>query len=170
MNTTGNNKLYFLRIVLLLSFVVYACTKEKHQVNRYVLGEVPAIGYFPGKSSLKTDLQFISIAYSDLFATQIPPTRLNALTDGYNSLGDKQIIIDRILKNLLNDAGVQKPDMQSMRENIPVFIRDCYRRFLVREPNETEMWYLKKIIEENETLTPEDIFYAFMRSEEYKYY
>jgi hypothetical protein len=169
MNTIVSSRLYF-GLFLFLSGVLISCTKEKQQVNRYVLGDVAAPGYFPGKNNIKSDLQFISIAFTDLYGVQIPNAKLSALTEGYNSLGDKQIIIDRILRNLLKDPSIQKPDMQSMRGDIPLFVRDCYRRFLVREPNESELWYLKKLIEENETLTPEDIFYAFMTSEEYKYY
>ena len=169
MNTIVSSRFYF-GIFLLFAVILLSCTKEKQQVNRYVLGDVAAPGYFPGKNNIKSDLQFISIAYTDLYGVQIPNTQLSALTEGYNSLGDKQIIIDRILRNLLKDPSIQKPDMETMRGDIPLFVRDCYRRFLVREPNESELWYLKKLIEEHETLLPEDIFYAFMTSEEYKYY
>lgn len=169
MNTIVNNRLY-LQLILLFAGLMFSCTKEKQQVNRYVLGDVAAPGYFPGKNNIKSDLQFISIAFTDLYGVQISNAKLSALTDGYNSLGDKQIIIDRILRNLLKDPEIQKPDMATMRGNIPVFVRDCYRRFLVREPNENELWYLRKLIEENQELSPEDIFYSFMTSEEYKYY
>lgn len=150
--------------------VLLSCTKEKQQINKYVLGEIPAEGYFPGKSNLKTDLQFISIAYSDLFGEQISGTRLNRLMDGYNSLGDKQIIIDRILRNLLKDPAVLIPTSEDMRGNIGNFTRDTYRRFLVRQPNESEFALMTKMIQTQTDLTPADIYYAFMTSEEYKYY
>jgi hypothetical protein len=157
-------------ILAVLVLMLFACTKEKQQINKYVLGEIPAEGYFPGKSNLKTDLQFISIAYSDLFGEQISGTRLNRLMDGYNSLGDKQIIIDRILRNLLKDPAVVIPASEEMRGNISNFTRETYRRFLVRQPNESELALMTKLIQENPDLTPADIYYAFMTSEEYKYY
>lgn len=172
MNTTGNNNLHRIFLLLLLTGLValYGCTQEKQQINRYVLGEVAAPGYFPGKSNLKTDLQFISIAFNDLYGEPISGIRLTRLMDGYNSLGDKQIIIDRILRNLLKDPAVIIPTAAEMRSNTGLFVQETYKRFLVRQPNESELWYLKKLLDENPDITPEDVYYAFMTSEEYKYY
>jgi hypothetical protein len=173
MNITDSSNMK--KLLLALIWIGFAglqisCTKDKQQIKQYVLGEVPAPGYFPSKSNPKTDLQFISIAFSDLFGEQISGIRLNRLMDGYNALGDKQIIIDRILKNLLKDPAVIKPSDAEMRSNTTLFVRDTYRKFLVREPNDSELWYLKKLLAENPDITTDDVYYAFMTSEEYKYY
>lgn len=169
MKTRNITKLHLLLFLSLL-WLSTGCTKEKYQVNKYVLGEVPAAGYFPGKSNLKSDLQFISIAYSDLFSEQIQGKKLSLLMDGYNACGDKQIYIDRLLKNMLKDPSVLKPEQTELISAPETFIRDTYRRFLVREPNESELWYIKKLMAENPELTAAEIYYAFMSSEEYKYY
>jgi lipocalin len=57
-----------------------------------------------------------------------------------------------------------------MRSNTTLFVRDTYRKFLVSEPNDSELWYLKKLLAENPDITTDDVYYAFMTSEEYKYY
>ena len=156
----------FLAIALLPVFL--ACTK--HKVNEYEINEVVVTTNHNNKKNLKSDLQFISIMYSDLVGNTIPSKKLKNLTTAYNSFGDKNIIIDRITRNFLLDPSADIPDDLEMRSDVKQFIKDTYKKFYVRNPNEAEIWYLEKSINENLDLTATDIYYAFLTSEEYKYY
>lgn len=122
------------------------------------------------KGNLKSDLQFISIAYSDLFGKQISTSELNGLVSGYKAMGDKTLIIDLIIRNLLIKPGVVSVDQSSMQSDPESFIKVSFERFFVREPTEMETWFFANLINENSQFLPEDIYYALMRAEEYRYY
>ena len=62
------------------------------------------------------------------------------------------------------------PTDQIMRADIDQFITDTYLRFYVREPGQYERWQLKQMIEQDAEITPEMIYYAFLTSDEYRYY
>ena len=47
---------------------------------------------------------------------------------------------------------------------------ELYQKFLNRYPNEFELWHMKNVIEENEDITPELVYFAIMTSNEYRYY
>lgn len=152
----------FLSIALVLS-----CQKEVNY--QYELTPV-SLTQSKDKGNLKSDLQFVSIAYSDLFGAQISANDLHTILEGYNSLGDKGLIIDRVLRKMLSVNGIIKPDGATMRADIEGFLTESFERFLVRKPAEMELWYFKSILEKNTNLEPEDIYYALMTSIEYRYY
>lgn len=154
--------LYFLFIGLLTS-----CKKEISNVYEIAPVNVRQSGE---KGNLKSDLQFISIAYSDLFGTQISASELNSLLSGYKAVGDKTLIIDVILRNLLVKPGIVKIDQATMRADPEAFVKSSFERFFVREPTEMETWFFANLINENNQFLPEDIYYALMRAEEYRYY
>lgn len=122
------------------------------------------------KGNLKSDLQFISIAYSDLFGKQISTAELNTLISGYKAVGDKTLIIDLIVRNLLVKPGIVKVAQASMQADPEAFIALTFERFFVREPSEMETWFFANLIKENQQFLPEDIYYALMRAEEYRYF
>ncbi len=122
------------------------------------------------KGNLKSDIQFLSIAYSDLFGQQISTTELNSLLSGYNAVGDKTLIIDLIVRNLLVKPGIVKVDQATMQSDPEAFINITFKRFFIREPTEMEIWFFANLINENKQFLPEDIYYALMRAEEYRYY
>lgn len=157
-----------LNFVLLLAASIAGCTKEN--LNRYNLSNVAVQKPTGAKGTLKTDLEFISVAYADLFGNQISTDQLNKLIAGYTSVGDKTLIIDRIIRNFLNEPTVQIPTQQQMMADKKEFIKDCYKKFYVREPDEMEVFYLEKLINETSGITPKMVYYTFMIAEEYRYY
>jgi hypothetical protein len=161
-------KAFIFYIGLALSVGFWSCTKEN--INRYNLSNVAVVKPTGAKGTLKTDLEFISVAYADLFGTQISTDQLNKLIAGYTSVGDKSLIIDRIIRNFLNDPTVQIPTQQQMMADKKEFIKDCFKKFYVRDPDEMEIYYLEKLINETPGITPKLVYYTFMITDEYRYY
>ncbi len=160
------NGLKFLSILLVL--LTFSCKKEL--TNEYELNPVQLENSSGNKTNLKSDLQFISIAYSDLFGKQIGSVQLNKLINGYASIGDKALIIDRIILNFLNSPGVLIPSNTEMRANPDGFISAAFNKLLVREPSEMEIWFLKNIINANNSISAGHIYYVIMTSNEYRFY
>ncbi len=150
------------------SLVTTSCNKEKRYV--YEVQEQQLYQSANDKRNLKTTTQFITIAYNDLFGTNISTTELNKLDVGLQAVGDKSVVQDMIVKSFINRSGIQIVSNTVMRNDIPVFVQGCYLRFYNRQPTETEMWKMKNLIESNTDLTPQLVYYSFMTSEEYKYY
>ncbi|TNE79296.1 MAG: hypothetical protein EP332_11340 [Bacteroidetes bacterium] len=156
------------KLLLIFGLVsLFSCQKELKYA--YELEPVN-LSQSKDKSNLKSDLQFVSIAYSDLFGKQIAASDLNVILEGYNSVGDKGVVIDRVLRKMLAVNGIIKPDASVMRADLDAFIEESFERFLVRKPAEMERWFFASIMEKNSALQPEDIYYALMTSTEYRYY
>ncbi|MCX6198669.1 MAG: hypothetical protein NTY88_05545 [Bacteroidetes bacterium] len=122
------------------------------------------------KQTLKTTTQFVSIAYSDLNNSSITNDQLNKLDIAYQSLGDKKIIEDMIIKTFLQQANSLIPSNTVMRSDISSFVQNTYLRFYNRKPNEFEAWKVKDMIEKNADITPKMVYYTLMTSDEYRYY
>ncbi len=153
--------------VLFLVLLLSSCRKEIE--NIYAIDPV-YVSQSGQKNNLKSDIQFVSIAYSDLFGQQISAQELNALLAGYNSVGDKALVIDLIIRNLLVKPGIIKSTQQEMQSDPDAFIDATFERFFVREASEMERWYFTNSINANSQLLPEDIYYALMSAEEYRHY
>lgn len=152
-----------------LVFAIFSGCK-KQEVVKYTLNEQYVSSSNANKANLKSDLQLITIMHADVFGTSISSEELKALNQAYISFGDKDIVIDRITQYFLTNAGAIVPSNAAMRADIDQFIVDSYVRFYIRQPNEAEVWYLRKIIEDNTSMTPRDVYYALLTAEEYKYY
>lgn len=152
---------------LVLVLLFSSCRKEVENV--YAIDPV-YVSQNGQKNNLKSDLQFVSIAYSDLFGQQISATELNALLAGYNSVGDKALVIDLIIRNLLVKPGIIKTTQQEMQNDPDAFIEATFERFFVREASEMEKWFFGNSIKSNSQLLPEDIYYTLMSAEEYRHY
>lgn len=156
-------------LFLILIPLLFAC-KDPDPVFVYEVNEVEVNQAGLNKNNLKNDLEFISLAYSDIFGTTVTEQILNQLVTAYNSIGDKTLIADYIIKNMLNAPGAQIPSAQDMRSDVGLFINDTYKKFYVREPNEYERWYFSQLIDQDPDMTPELIYYSFLTSDEYRYY
>ncbi|MEM6347293.1 MAG: hypothetical protein AAF927_25610 [Bacteroidota bacterium] len=155
----------------LLAFLLMMISCQGGQdVYLYEVNELEVSGTNLEKSNLKTDLEFLSLAYSDLFGTTISENALNQLVNSYNAVGDKQLIADYIILNMLEAPGASIPSDQEMRADVDAFIKDTYKKFFVREPSEYERWYLQQLIEQDTEISPEQMYYAFLTSDEYRYY
>jgi hypothetical protein len=154
---------------LLLILTLLSCGEANH-VFLYEVNEVEIDQAGLDKNNAKSDLEFISLAYADLFGTTITEEALLQMVQAYNSIGDKQLIADYIIRNLINAPGAKVPTNQEMRNEPEAFITDTYKKFFVREPNEYERWYFRQLISQDPDLTPELIYYSFLTSDEYRYY
>lgn len=154
--------------ILLLSFVLLGCKQEV--IDQYQINDVNLYSSASEKKNLKTDEQFISILYTDLFGKSIDNTELKKLNTSYSSFGDKVLVIDLMIRSMLSNAKAIVATNTTMRARPDEFIVDTYKRFLVRKPTEQEKWFLKNKIETNEDLKPADVYYALLTSDEYRYY
>ena len=147
---------------------VVACTKEKsyvYEVNNVNVQQPGGV-----KGTAKSTTEFISIAYADLFGTTISNDDLVELFTAYSSFGDKKLIEGRIIRSFLDKPGLQIPSKQNMRNDIPLFINNSYKKFYNREPNEFEKYYIKSLLQADTTITPAMLYYSFMTTNEYRYY
>lgn len=152
-----------------------SCKKEivQKQVYDQVVYEVnptTLYGSNSEKTRLKSPDQFVSILYSDLFNKTPSTGYLNNLTEVFLSFGDKRLIQEMYLENLLNDPAVDLPSVQEMRADPEQFVTDTYVRFYQRLPTEYEKFYLSRLIAEDTLLTPEQVYTAFIQGNEYQYY
>jgi len=160
--------------IFLLLFIccVAACTKdiEKNKTYVYDINNVSVTQQGNTKDVAKTTTEFISIAYADLFNTTISNSKLVEISTAYASFGDKKLIEDRIIRQLLADTNVIIPTAAAMRNNIPLFITQSYGRFFNRTPIDFEKNYLNGVIQNDTSITPAMMYYSFMTSNEYRYY
>ncbi len=144
------------------------CKKEPiytYGVNDVTVEQPGAI-----KPNVKSDLEVLSIAYTDLFGTSISADKLEAMARGYQSFGDKRLVMEMVILNFLNDPNVVIPTDAAMRANVEAFVDASYHKFYVREPSAFERWFVSDLIRDDATLTPDLVYYAFMTSAEYRFY
>jgi len=154
-------------IALLVLHLLVGCKEEEGQ-TLFQVQEVPIVQEGVKKPNIKTTIEFISIAYSDLFGKTLDSRQLNDLATSYASFGDKKLIEDLIIKNFLKDPEVNIPSEVSMRSDVQAFVMVTYQKFYNRDPNEFELWHMIQEIEEDKSFNPEIIYYAFMTSNEYR--
>jgi hypothetical protein len=155
-------------LALLLIAALAACKKEN--VYIYDVNDMEVKQPDADKPNVKSTTEFISISYSDLFGDQISQGNLVNLQLAYAAFGDLKLIEEMIIKNFLNETGVQIPTQVEMAANVEQFVEDSYIKFYNRRPNEFEKWHLVNTINEDQSLTPELLWFAMMTSNEYRYY
>jgi hypothetical protein len=154
--------------IITIFIFVLSCTEEKKY--QYEVVPVTVSKNNGEKNNRKSTTEFISIAYSDLFGTSIPQSRLINLSIAYSSFGDLKVIEERIIKNLLNDSNVVIPNTPSVGGDTILFVSNTYKKFFNREPNEFEKHYWIELIRNNSDVNPSSIYYAMMTSDEYRFY
>lgn len=146
--------------------VLTACEKPVvYQVNPESVAPPNA-----DKSKLKSEEQYISILYANLFQKALSANELLDVTDVIFSIGDKDLAHEVVISNLMNRPDVKLPPDSLMRADIPGFIHETYERFLVREPTQAELTWFTNFIESHPDLSTEMVFFAFALSNEYLYY
>jgi hypothetical protein len=151
-----------------VSAFLMACKKE--QVGLYELNDVPLVSSAADKDKTKSNQQYVSILYTNLFQTALSSSDVFDLDRLFQSIGDKDVAREILISNFFNDPGVQLPTIQEMNADIDLFIENTYKRFFVRTPNEAERTWVKTFIQSNPYMTPELVFFAFALSNEYQYY
>lgn len=158
------------RIWMLAICVLALGSCKKELIYTYEVNDVDVAQPGAVKPNVKSDLEVLSIAYSDLFGATIPSDELEALALSYQSFGDKAQVMDMVILNFLNDPNVQIPTDAAMRSDVEAFVDASYRKFFVREPSAFERWFVSDLIRKDAGLTPDLVYYAFMTSVEYRFY
>lgn len=155
---------YSLIIILALS----AC--KKNDDNTYGVNNVDLLPPGAGKTKLKSNEQYVSILYANLFQSALSANRLFDITQCIESIGDKDIAREVIISNFMNKPGVLIPSDSLMDANPEQFVIETYNRFLVRNPTEAEKTWFVNYIGANPNVTPELVYFSFALSNEYMYY
>ena len=164
-----NNKLYkILTLVLIIGFA-NSC-KKKAGEDVYVIEPIKVKKNDGNKDKLLGDIEYISILYSDVFAKTITNNEVNIISNVTLSTGDKRAAFELLLQNFLNKSGTAIPTNSEMRQDVNAFVEETYIKFYSRIPNEFETYYFKDLIENNNDITPELIYFSFGTSDEYRFY
>ncbi len=163
-----NKKIYIYSFLFILLCVgLYACKKEIKRIFEVQTQPVSLTSI--NKNLFKKEIEFISIAYSDLFRKTIPADELSNAIRCYAGSNDKDLITDRIIRSYLNRSNIIIPTKQQMLNDAPTFISNTYTKFYQRPPTEMEKWKMQQLITSSSTLTPILIYYSFLTSDEYKF-
>lgn len=154
----------------LAAVAVFLQSCKKEQAGLYELNELELTGSAANKTKLKSNQQFVSILYTNLFQSGISSGDVFELDRLFQSIGDTEVAKEVLISNFFNDPGVQLPSTEFMNSDPDAFIEETYKRFFVRMPNEAEKTWIKNFILTNPYLTPELIYFAFALSNEYQYY
>jgi hypothetical protein len=154
--------------VFLISVVFNSCKKETEYI--YEVNDVRVSQENIGKGIPKSTIEFLSIAYSDIYGNTISQNQLNRLSLLYLAFGDKKLLEDLLIKNMINRPEALLPNNQTMRADVDLFVVNAYQKLYNRSPNELEVFTLKKNINENAQMTAIMVYYAMMTSDEYRYY
>lgn len=159
-----------IKIGLLMVCVVgiFACTKERRV--RYEVVNQQANDIVIDKNKAKTDRQYISILYANLFQEALPINQQVATQNVIQSVGDRALVYEIILSNYMNKSGVILPPVSEMKDNPEQFIIDTYKRFYLRIPSELEKSFFVNFFANNPNVTPELVYTAFAASDEYIFY
>ena len=155
-------------VVISLLLGIVSCKPENEYI--YQVNPISVKQDRGNKTNVKTTIEFITIAYTDLFSASISQAELDKLSFCYQSVGDKKLIEDMIIKNFLKRSSVNIPTTATMRSDIPLFIKNTYIKLYNRIPDATEQNLLVTKIEQNTTITAAIVYYAMMTSNEYRYY
>jgi hypothetical protein len=157
-------------VVCLSNTCLFTACKKDLTPDQYTVNEVnlyPGIG---AKDKLKSQEQYISILYTNLFQQALSGNKLVQISDCLESIGDKELGREVLISNFMNDAGVVLPTDSVMRSNPDRFISQTYERFFVRNPSEAELTWIRNFIQSNPQLTPELVYFGFALSNEYLFY
>lgn len=168
MNTHNFNIKLIAALLLLSCTITAACKKEK----KVIFGVKEAIVYDDKskKTKKKSEAEYISILYTNLYQTPISPNQLYKTQNVLYSIGDRNVANEMVLSNYFNTTGLQIPDNTTMRANLDLFIENTFKRFFLRYPTEGEKAFFKNYISRNPNLTVEMVYTSFATSDEYQYY
>lgn len=161
------NKFRLLGIALALTLSLPCCQKDYYV---YEINDQTILPINSQKIKPKSITQYISILYTNFFQRAISPNSMLQAQKAIESVGDKQVAFDILLSKYMNDPKVILPTVESMRQDPEGFIRNTYRRFLVREPTEAELNWMLNYIKSRPNVTPEHFYFAFGTCNEHFHY
>ena len=154
--------------VVLLGILLSSGCKEETYV--YEVNDVEISPINSTKNKPKTETQYISVLYTSLFQEAIGPNRMLEALAAIQSIGDKRVAFDILVSKYMADDRVVLPSEAEMRADPEAFVRDTYRRFLIRQPTEAELQWMLNYIESRPNLTPELVYFSFATSNEHFHY
>lgn len=122
------------------------------------------------KRNLKTRSQYIAVLYSNLFQKGINPAELQEIERAISSIGDETLAKRMVISTLLRKPDARVPTLVEMREDVETFVRETYIRFLVRNPTQAELIFMRNFIQSRPELEPHIIYTTFALSNEYQFY
>ena len=165
-----NMPIFYRSVVFVLGLLLLLTAGCKEDYYVYEVNEVDVTPINSNKNKAKTESQYISVLYTNLFQEAIGPNRMLEALAAIQSIGDKQVAYDILVSKYMADDRVILPDEEDMRSDPEGFIRDTYSRFLVRQPTEAELQWMKNYIESRPNLTPELVYFSFATSNEHFHY
>ncbi len=151
----------------LILLACLSCQQDLYEV--YEINPVDVLPVNAEKDKSKTDAQYISILYTNLFQEPIGPNRMLEAQAAIASVGDKQIAYDMLVSKYMRDAPAL-PSRQELDDDPRQFIIDTYQRFFTRLPTQAELEWMDSFLTRNPSLTPEQIYFSFATSYEYYHY
>ena len=159
----------FLVSIVFLSLFITSCKKE-NDATLYQVNEEELLPSNINKKRLKTNEQYVSILYANLFQKALSANKVYDISQCFESIGDKVVAREVLISNFMNKPDVLIPSVTQMNANVEQFVIDTYKRFYIRLPTEAEKEYIKKSITADPNLTPELVYMSFALSDEYMYY
>jgi hypothetical protein len=148
--------------------LMYTSCKESYVV--YGVEDLEITPVNAGKDKAKSDAQYISVLYTNMFQAAIGPNQMLQAQNAIESIGDKQVAYDILVSKYMNDPDVKLPTNASMREDPETFVRNTYKRFLIRQPTEAELQWMINYIVSRPSLTSELVYFSFATSNEHFHY
>ena len=155
--------------IALMAIVLTACKQDPSTI--FEVEDVTVSLNEGEKNRLKTDIEFVSIAYTDIFSTNISQNNLEEIITTYKSLGDKSLVIEMIVRKFISEGGstIQNID-RSSSTSIESFVTHVYKKLYNRTPDAYELWYLTDVIQKDQDINASLIYYSMMTANEYRYY
>ncbi len=168
MNTQTLGKTIGWVILILLLVTAQSCKQDDYVV--FEIEEQTILPVNAEKDKDKTNVQYISILYTNLFRKAMSPNDMLDALNAIESIGDKQVAFDILVSKYMNSNEVVIPSDEEMREDPEKFIRDTYKRFFVRQPTQAELTWMRNYINSRQDVTAELIYFAFATSNEHFHY
>lgn len=160
---------YYLYTSLICTCLIVSCSKDPNylfEVENVEINQASA-----DKNRLKTDIEFVSIAFNDLYGQNISQGELDEIITVYKSFGDKSIVIEMIIRKFISDEDSQIPNIdRSTEQTVKQFVQETYETIFNRTPNAFEKWYLTDYIYKHQEIDAKMVYYSLMTSNEYRYY
>ncbi|MGC6490576.1 MAG: hypothetical protein ACON5E_04780 [Flavobacteriales bacterium] len=158
-------------IFLTLTLLVFSSCSNDDPYFLFEVDKVEVEQTNADKNRLKTDIEFVSIAFNDLYGTNIPQNQLEEIITSYKSFGDKSLVIELIIKKFILDEGSAIPNLLRIsRESVELFVVEAYEKLYNRTPNAFEKWHMTELIMNNSSVDAEMVYFSMMTANEYRYY
>lgn len=160
----------FLLCIFLGLVVISGCKKKEDFNEIYELDEFNALPPNSGKIKEKTNEQYVSILYSNLFQEAISTGELSEIIKAMYSVGDQQLAREMVVNTFMKNPKLKLPTEQYMRGQTSKFLDETYKRFMIRNVSEAERKWFQIYITNNPEVTVQEIYMAFALSNEYLVY